>query len=272
MKKNSQLLRYAINLSFLTFDEFFFARKTLRNFFKKNLTKQEHREVKDILNIIYLNTGFSRTIISEYAKLQIQNHKEARRISVFATSLMLLDDFVLDEELEQNKKNTIEKLISKIEILLENEISFIPLETQSTQRELWQKLRLGQEKDDFELKGHWLSALSFPHKPSMDNTEIDALRQLGIWIKSFDDWADREKDKQTGKRTFFTNASDLEALEISRKLRKKAFESFQKTSYGENVKEKFLYKLNVQSIFFYGFCKDLDGRFSKLKNYPNKAF
>jgi hypothetical protein len=272
MKKNSHLLSYAINLSFLTFDEFFSARKTLRNFFKRNLTKQECSEVKDILNIIYLNTGFSRTIISEYAKLQKQNHKEAKRISVFATSLMLLDDFVLDEELPHNKIDIIEKLIIKIEILLENEISFIPLENQSTQRELWGKLRLGQQEDDFELKGHWLSALSFPHKPTMDNAEIEALRQLGIWIKSFDDWADREKDKLSGKRTLFTNASELESLEISEKLRKEAFESFRKTSYGENIKDEFLYKLHVQSIFFYGFCKDLDGRFSKLKKLSEQSF
>lgn len=272
MQKYLKLILYTTNLSLLTINEFFSSRSELKSFIKSQLAPQEYTEIKKILDVIYLNTGFTRTIIAEYANLQETNQGEAKNLSVMATALMLLEDFLLDEKLSDEKSQVIKKLIGSIEEELSEKISFMKKHSQSKQRELWTKLRKAQVVNDFESKGLWLPALGFPHNHSMTESEVESLRKIGLWIKSFDDWADKVKDEKQGKKTLFTNTTDEQSKIISESLREKAFVSFSKNNYIESKKNYFLYKLHVQSIFFYAYSKDLDGRFRKLKKLSDHSF
>lgn len=78
MEKYFRLFRYTTKLSLLTIQEFFTDRYQLKKFFRSNLSKQEFNEIKNILDISYLNTGFSRTILAGYAKLQNHSGKQAK--------------------------------------------------------------------------------------------------------------------------------------------------------------------------------------------------
>jgi hypothetical protein len=265
MSKFIHLSFYSITLLWLSIYEFFSCRRELNQTIKRTLSPKQIAELKSVLKSVYLNLGFTRTIIAEYARLQINSPKLARKMSIYASAIMLLDDILLDEALSASSYNSIVKLISALDSELANMWDKVSTEVYSRQLDLLKSLHQAQLDDDRLGKGLWLPALSFAYNPQMDKQEIEILQDLGLWMKNLDDWADVEQDIAAGKDTMFTRLSYSEAMKEMEAQRQDVFTRFKTLPYPSNIKSEFLYRLSVQGICFVAFNQDLNGKLRGLK-------
>jgi hypothetical protein len=271
MSKHFHLFSYLSHLLWLTFYEFFTCRRVLKNIAKETLNNQELSQLKSILNGVYLNLGFTRTIIAEYVQLQSSNDDKARQLSIYTTAEMLIQDVTLDDTLSPPQTQSLIKLMARLKSRVLELLEEQSPHYKHRQLELLRQLSDGQKADDLLRKGLWLPALSFGYHPQMSEEEISILQQLGVWIKYIDDWADRDKDLAEGKHTPFTDYSLVEAVAAMEELRQNCFTKFSKLNYTQHAKSEFLYRLSVQCICFFAYTSDLNGKLKRFKGLASRS-
>lgn len=237
---------------------------------------------------IYFNTTLLIPMFLDYQKMIGKKFDNSLLVSIKTSALMLLGDIMIDEENISkdeitklfsnnfNAKNKSEKLAAS---LLEELRDLIP----QRQKILLQQLNLaqieGEETLNYEQlinvsreKGLWFPALAFSFNPQMSDAEIEALRDLGFWIKCADDYVDRIHDEKNSKQNIFASSNtESDPKETFEKIRVETFTKIKNLSYSKNKTSEFLYRMSISTYAFILHNEFLNSKPLWYKNLVEKS-
>lgn len=245
---------------------------------------------KRLPGVIYLNLIITLPLLYAYKDMTGKKYPKSEKLSIKITSLMLLQDYLIDEQhisLEDLKQlyltpksfvpqTTIEKTVKTLLLEISNGVNnkhaklienLTNAQINAETADNYQDLLEATEE-----KGLWFPTLAYPFNPDMDSDEIEVLKTIGFYLKCTDDFVDIETDKLKDNHTIFNfSKNEIDCAQLMTEIRVKITERIKSLHYYKVQKSNFYYYLAVAAQSFVYHNKLLDRMPKWYKNIMDKC-